>query len=102
MQKEQILSYLTDHKAELFHNGIEKIGLFGSFATNRENIYSDIDIAIKIKKTYLEEHDVWEYFTLIDTIKKMLLKKFLRNVDVYDLDSTGTINEEISKEVIYV
>jgi len=102
MQKEHILFYLSDIKADLVKNGIEKIGLFGSFAKNKENEFSDIDIAIKIKKSYLKEHDVWEYFNLMNTIKETLIKKFSRRVDVFDIDSTGTIKNNISKEVIYV
>jgi predicted nucleotidyltransferase len=102
MQKEYILSYLSEIKNDLVQNGIEKIGLFGSFARDKADAFSDVDIVIKIKNSYLEEHDVWEYFNLLESIKKMLLKKFSRKVDVYDLDSSGDIRESISKDVIYV
>ncbi|KYJ86282.1 nucleotidyltransferase family protein [Sulfurovum riftiae] len=102
MQKEHILSYLADMKSDLAKKGIEKIGLFGSFAKDKADTFSDIDIAIKIKKSYLDEHDVWDYFTLIDSIKQMLLKKFSRKIDVYDLDSSSDIKDTISKEIIYV
>lgn len=98
MQKEHILSYLSEIKNELIHSGIEKIGLFGSFAKNAATPYSDIDIAIKIDKNYLQEHDVWEYFTLLEKIKKMLALKFSRKVDLYDIESTNNI----AKDIIYV
>ena len=102
MHKESILDYLGTIKNELKKNGIEKIGLFGSFAQNKATPFSDIDIAIQIKKDYLEKHDVWEYFNLIDTLKQKLLKKFSRKIDIYDLDNTSQIKSQISKEVIYV
>ena len=102
MQKEHILDYLSHIKSELMKNGIEKIGLFGSFAQDRATPFSDIDIAIQIQKGYLEKHDVWEYFNLIENIKQKLLKKFSRKVDIYDLDSTGNIKNHISNKVIYV
>ena len=102
MRKEQILNYLADIKVDLSKNGIEKIGLFGSFARDNADKLSDIDIAIKIKKSYLEDHDVWEYFKLIDTIKRGLLSKFSRNVDIYDLDSSSDIKNTIDKDIIYV
>jgi len=102
MQKDHILSYLREVKSELTKNGIEQIGLFGSFAKNNANPSSDIDIAIQLNKTYLNEHDVWEYFTLLEKIKKMLVSKFSRKVDLYDLDSTNEINKHIRKDVIYV
>jgi len=102
MKKEYILSYLSDIKADLLKDGIEKIGLFGSFAKDKADQFSDIDIAIKINKSYLNEHDVWEYFNLIESIKQSLLGKFSRKVDIYDLDSTGDVQNKISKEIIYV
>ncbi len=102
MQKEHILSYLADIKGDLVKNGIEKIGLFGSYAKDRADLFSDIDIAIKMKSSYLKEHDVWEYFNLIESIKKMLLTKFSKKVDVFDLDSTGDIKDTITKDIIYV
>ena len=102
MQKEDILKYLSDIKSELIASGIEKIGLFGSFATNKADLYSDIDIAIKIKKNYLKEHDAWDYFNLIEEIQTKLLQKFSRKVDVFDLDSSTDIKKSIFKEVIYV
>ncbi len=102
MQKEDILSYLADIKSDLVKNGIEKIGLFGSYAKDRADLFSDIDIAIKMKSSYLSEHDVWEYFNLIESIKKMLLTKFSRKVDVFDLDSTSDIKDTITKDIIYV
>ncbi len=53
MQKEHILDYLSHIKSELMKNGIEKIGLFGSFAQDKATPFSDIDIAIQIQKGYL-------------------------------------------------
>jgi len=102
MQKEHILQYLTQLKSELIQKGIVKIGLFGSFAQDKADDFSDIDIAIKIEKDYLEKHDVWEYFNLIQMIKKKLSLHFSRQVDVFDLDSTGSIKNEISDKVLYV
>ena len=102
MRKEQILNYLADIKVDLSNKGIEKIGLCGSFARDNADKLSDIDIAIKIKKSYLEDHDVWEYFKLIDTIKRGLLSQFSRNVDIYDLDSSSDIKNTIDKDIIYV
>jgi len=102
MQKDQIISYLNEIKSDLITSGIENIGLFGSFAKNSATAVSDIDIAIKLDKNYLQQHDVWEYFTLLGKIKKMLSTKFSRKVDIYDLDSSDEINEQITKDVIYV
>jgi len=102
MQKEPILLYLKQLKSELLQRGIEKIGLFGSFAQDSADTFSDIDIAIKIEKDYLNKHDVWEYFNLIQMIKEKLYLKFSRQVDVFDLDSESNIKDYISKKILYV
>jgi len=97
-----IMKYLTDKKVDFKKAGIEKIGLFGSFAKGTASSDSDIDIAIKLQQNYLQKHDVWEYFNLIENIKKQIMDKFHRKSDVFDLDSTTDIKEHIQKEVIYV
>ena len=102
MEKEQILAYLKGMKEEFEERGIEKIALFGSFAKDSASQSSDIDVAIKLKKNYLNEHDVWEYFRLIDALKKSLFLRFSKKVDVYDLDSDNDIKSRIAKELIYV
>jgi len=45
--QEIILDYLKELKPLLKSQGIEELALFGSYATNQQNVYSDIDIAIK-------------------------------------------------------
>ena len=97
-----ILKYLTDKKLDFEKDGIEEIGLFGSFAKGTASSDSDIDIAIKLKKNYLKNHDVWEYFTLIEKIKKQITDKFHKKSDIFDLDSATDTKQQIQKEVIYV
>jgi len=102
MKKEAILNYLIEIKGSLREKGIEKIGLFGSFSKDKSNEFSDIDIAIQLQKGYLEKNDVWKYFKLLETIQNLLLKKFLRKVDIFDLDSKNEIKKYITKDIIYV
>jgi len=97
-----ILKYLADKKADFKKDGIDKIGLFGSFARGTAYDDSDIDIAIKLQQNYLQKHDVWEYFNLINNIKKQMMQRFHKKSDVFDLDSATDIKEHIQKEVIYV
>jgi predicted nucleotidyltransferase len=97
-----ILEYLTEKKIDFEKDGIEKIGLFGSFAKGTASDDSDIDIAIKLKENYLENHDVWEYFKLVEKIKKQIADKFYKKSDIFDLDSHTDIREQIKKKVIYV
>ena len=60
--QEKILAFLGELKPELEASGIEKLALFGSYATQNQNVYSDIDIAIQKKKDFLEHYSAYEYF----------------------------------------
>ncbi len=44
----QILSKLSDAKSRYIYDGIELIGVFGSYAQKNADAYSDIDIAYKV------------------------------------------------------
>ncbi|SFV58203.1 hypothetical protein MNB_SV-10-1407 [hydrothermal vent metagenome] len=100
--QETILNYLRELKPELESHGIEKVGLFGSFATNTQNIYSDIDIAIKKKNEFFQNHSAYDYFDIVSKLKTNILHGLHRNSDVFDLDSHSEFSESIKKELIYV
>jgi predicted nucleotidyltransferase len=100
--KENIIEYLKNLKSELKSKGINKIGLFGSFAKGEENIYSDIDIAISKDKDFLSYNTAYSYFQLISDIKKEARINFHKNIDIFDLDSKSSFKNSIEKELIYV
>jgi len=102
MQKDEILSYLKEFKNSSQNKLFTEIGLFGSYAKNQEDIFSDIDIAVKVDKTYLKQNDIWDYFDAINDIKIALLKRFNLQSDVFDLESSTTLVEKIKKDIIYV
>ena len=100
--QKDILIFLTDIKPQLQKDGIEQVGLFGSYARNNATLTSDIDIAIKLDKNYLDKNDVWNYFNEINKIKEMVYNKFQMKSDVFDLDSCSSLKDKIEKEVLYV
>ena len=100
--QETVLTYLKELKFELKEYGIEEIALFGSFANKNQNVYSDIDIAIKKKKNFLDEYSAYDYFSIVSTIKSKIVQKLHRKTDVFDLDSQSSFKEQIQKELIYV
>ena len=100
--KETILRYLREIKPELEEYGIEKIALFGSFATNQQNVYSDIDIAIQKKNDFLQNHEAYDYFNLISDLKTKIRQALHRNSDIFDLDSDSDFKDSIKNEMIYV
>ncbi len=100
--QKDILTFLINIKPQLQKDGIEQVGLFGSYSKNNATLTSDIDIAIKLNKNYLDKNDVWNYFNEINKIKGMIYEEFQIKSDVFDLDSSSFLKEKIEKEVLYV
>lgn len=50
LNNESILHTLVNHKEELSEFGVERIGLFGSFASDESTSESDIDLLVEIQK----------------------------------------------------
>ena len=97
MNKEDILEYLKLHKEELAQKyGVSKIGLFGSFAKDKQTETSDIDLAIEIVK---EKKSLGNFFGL----KRELENVFGKKVDLgIESSLKPIVKEYIKKEIIYV
>ena len=102
MKRDEILEYLKKFKNSSQNKLFTEIGLFGSYAKNQADAFSDIDIAIKVNKNYLKDHDIWDYFDAINEIKVALLKRFNLQSDIFDLESNPSLVEKIKKDIIYV
>jgi predicted nucleotidyltransferase len=100
--KENIMSYLQELQKELQSKGIVQLALFGSYAKGEQNVYSDIDIAIKKDREYFSSVSPYYYFELVNFIKDKIRTKFHKNIDVFDLDSTSSFKQSIEKEILYV
>jgi len=98
LDKETILAHLAAIKPTLRKKGVVSIALFGSFAKDTPTVYSDIDIAIKKEKDFLNRFGPYDYFDLIESLKSELINNFHRPVDIFDLDSVSSMKEEIEKE----
>ncbi|MGM0623651.1 MAG: nucleotidyltransferase family protein [Campylobacterota bacterium] len=100
--KENIIRYLKELQSELQSKGIVQLALFGSYAKGEQNIYSDIDIAIKKDRDYFSSVSPYYYFELVNAIKDKIRTKFHKNTDIFDLDATSSFKQTIEKELIYV
>ena len=103
LTKEHILAYLSSIKEELAQDGITQIGLFGSYAKDKADLASDIDIVICSSKQFSENFSDFAGAIYIDELAQKIRKQFKIQVDICD---TFSMSEERKKhllsEAIYV
>jgi predicted nucleotidyltransferase len=96
MNKTFIINFLKTHKQELRDQfGLQKIGLFGSYARDEQTEESDIDIAVEIEST--------NKFRSFFALKRYLEDNLHKKVDL-GIESTlkPTVKSYITKDMIYV
>jgi len=99
LKKEEILEFLGSIKDELRQNGIEKVGLFGSFAKDSADLLSDIDIVIKTSDYFVKKNRGIRGLLYLDDLKRRIKNRFYRDVDI--CDESGLKNKKVLSEAIY-
>lgn len=99
MEKNEIINKLKELKPIYQKEGLEIVGLFGSYARDNETEYSDIDIAYKLNYEEFSKKYVGEFSKLlrIDSIKDELKSIFKKEIDLIP-----DTNKKIIKDIIYV
>ena len=91
----EIFQKIDANKEELIKNGVEKIGIFGSYARGEEKEESDIDILIVFKSDY-------KNFSNFMKVNDILENSTRKKVDLVTPESLSPyIKPYIDKEVIY-
>ena len=94
--KKEILSFIAAHKEELRNKyGVRTIGLFGSYARDRADDESDIDIVVELEKPDL--------FCLIG-IKQFFEESLGQRVDVVRVREkmNESLRLRIQRDAVYV
>ena len=99
MKKEEILNKLKELKPIYQKEGLEILGVFGSYAKETNTKYSDIDIAYKLDYDQFSKRYIGGFSKLlrIDEIKEELQSIFKKEVDFVS-DS----NKKIMRDLIHV
>lgn len=101
--QEAILLYLKELKPELKEKGVEKLGLFGSYANNSTDDSSDIDIVIQSSDVSRRELLGLKFFAYMEDIREKIKDKFQKNVDICDEIGLDNIDKSVVlKGAIYV
>ncbi len=94
--KDDILRVLQEHAPELRSLGIQRIGLYGSFARGESRDASDIDLLVEFRPGQKTFDRFMELCFLLE-------KLFQRRVDVVTLEGLSPhLGPRILKEAIYV
>lgn len=96
MMKEDIINFISMHKTEFRQKfGVERIGLFGSYARDEGFKGCDIDIVVELDKP-----DMFHLIGIKQTIEEALDNK----VDVIRLRDrmNRAFRDRIERDVIYV
>lgn len=97
--KDEILLKLKEIKPTYAQEGLEILGVFGSYAKETQTQFSDIDIAYKLDydKFSLKYKDGFAKLLRIEDIKKEL-----QNIFHTPIDLVPSTNQSILKDLIYV
>ena len=87
---QQKRSYLTN----MF--GVTRIGIFGSFAQDRQTISSDIDMVVEIEKSKKNIHSFLQ-------LKRFMEKELGRKIDLgFEHSLKPIVRDRIKEKIIYV
>lgn len=92
-------------KPILSSDGINILGVFGSYARGDHTSDSDIDILYEIEdiKAFMKKYKGFSAFSKLADTKEFLKKELCKEVDFVDKDSLNELGKEfILKEVKYV
>ena len=102
--KEYILQKLKELKPKYKNEGLEILGLFGSYAKNTATEESDIDILYTLdSEKFYRLHDGFKSFSRLTDIKNELEVFFDKNVDICAKSGLSRTGEKyILGSTIYV
>ena len=93
MNAKKIIKEIEKNKKEIKKLGVKKIGLFGSFAKNKQRKKSDIDILVSFNKLDFDNYTNLQFF---------LEKKFGRKIDLVIEKNLLPQLSYVKKEAKYV
>jgi predicted nucleotidyltransferase len=103
LNKNLILLQLKELKPDFQKDGVNLLGLFGSYARSEENDDSDIDILIETTPLFLEKYRGLKAYAKLEDLKNIIKNKFHKEIDFVDKSGLNQHNNSyILNKAIYV
>ena len=98
---DSILAVLRTLNEEYGREGFRLLGIFGSYARESADPFSDIDIAYRIDHDRFHPGDAFAKLEAIETIRRRLERELRRRVDLvpYPRDSDSPLARRLRKEL---
>jgi len=103
LKKEEIIDYLHHYNAEHKNDGFVFISLFGSYARDEYDTFSDIDLTYKIDHEKFYKDDAFAKLLKIDEIKQNLQNKFHKRIDLIPGNTKNKfLQKNLQKEQVFI
>ena len=97
MNKETIIRDIKKLNRKYEEDGFIIVSLFGSYARDTYDIYSDIDLTYKIDHNKFFKDDAFAKLAKIEEIKKELEHMFHKKIDLIPANTTNYLLQETLK-----
>jgi len=101
----QIIHKIVELKPKLKEEGIEILGIFGSYARGDYSDQSDVDILYQLDnpQKFAREHDGWGAFGKLAEVKELLAHTLNKPVDFVSKEGLNSVGKKyILKDLVYV
>ena len=101
--KNEIISFIRDINNQYQDMGFKIVSLFGSYARDEADDFSDIDLTYKINHDKFFKDNAYKKLEKLEEIKKLISKRFKTKVDFIPQNSKNRyIRENLQKEQILI
>ena len=103
MNKETIIRDIQQLNKKYGQDGFKIVSLFGSYARDSYDMYSDIDLTYKIDHDKFFKDDAFAKLARIEEIREELEHWFHKKIDLIPANTTNyLLQETLQKEQAYI
>ena len=96
--QQEIIQVLQQFNQKHQSEGFRIVGIFGSYARNTADTFSDVDLTYKIDHERFYKDNAFAKLAAIETFKQELEKKFKTKVDLIPANTKNPLIQESLRE----